>query len=258
MPSAEQPTETMKPDSISKSEDAAIDISVSNKNALNRMYRDPSWWPAHRHKSLWQGDVIARDKLIDSGALKGHQDYFAERADFCGFCVLTQTCDLVREPRDQCVDHICLAVIRRLTDVFCVADVEKKNIDRTRDLLKKILNHNENKKAYFFLHREPVAEIGEHWVVDLRTIFSLNSQFHYDEILSARMVSLASVYQNKLGWMAGHMFSRVPTKGFDELRSEETERQYLSRLLDQLVEVPVRLPLEKRARGSTPAAAKEK
>ena len=67
---------------------------------------------------LCQGDLIQKDSLIETGALKGHQDYIAHREDFWGFSVITQTCDLVRDRRDRCVDFINLAVIRKITDVF--------------------------------------------------------------------------------------------------------------------------------------------
>jgi len=75
----------------------------------------------------------------------------------------------------------------------------------TFGLLSKIVNHKDNKAGYFFLHPAPQAGIGDDWVVDLRTVFSLVSRFHYAQIKRSRIVSLDEVFANKLGWMMGNM-----------------------------------------------------
>jgi hypothetical protein len=163
--------------------------------------------------NLWQGDIISREKLIENGALKGHQPYIESRVDLVAFCVVTQTCDLVKA---RCVEFIYLAVIRRLTDVLGKKAVESnKGRGDTRSLLKRIVNHNGNKPGYFFLHAAPA--IGDDWVVDLRTVFSLVSRLHYPAIHQSRIVSLDEVFANKLGWMMGNMFARVPTPTWDEM-----------------------------------------
>src|SRR5262245_6948533 len=99
--------------------------------------------------NLFQGDIINSKALADSGALRGHQDYMASRADFKAFCVMTQTCDLVC---GRCAEYISLAVIRPITLVFGPDDV--KNADRVRStskLLENIIEHQQNKRDYFFL-----------------------------------------------------------------------------------------------------------
>jgi hypothetical protein len=184
---------------------------------------------------LWQGDIIDREALVRHGALRGHQDYIESRGDFVAFCVVTQTCDLVRE-RDRCVDFICLAVIRRLVDVFSAEAATGGRRSKTRSSLEKIINHRENKEGYFYLHAEPGVIDADGAVVDLRTTFSLYAKKHYDQIYRSRVLSLDDVYANKLGWMAGHLFSRVPNLEWDDLKQEggETAEQYVGRMLDEI------------------------
>jgi hypothetical protein len=188
---------------------------------------------------LFQGDLINREKLIDQGALKGHQDYVAGRDEFCGFCVITQSCDLVR---GRCADFITMAVMRKIGDVFESA----AKSESTTEKLRRLINHNDDKLGYFYLHREPSIGIGDGAVVDLRAMFSLRATLHYDELRNARSMSLRDVYANKLGWMAGHLFSRVPMRDWHELGMPETEQQAVTRLLEVIKRRPgPKLPFEK-------------
>jgi hypothetical protein len=181
---------------------------------MHEMYKTPD------ASCLCQGDLIDFERV--KPALEGHQDYIAQQKHFLGFCVLTQTCDLVQSPR---VAFINLAVIRRLVDTFYDADVRtSRDRDRTAELIRQIINHLENKRGYFYLHREPLAGINEECVVDLRVMICLYTPLHYDQIFGARMGALSDVYANKLGWMAGHLFSRVPTKDWDELGMAEPSK----------------------------------
>src|SRR5437867_2053482 len=115
---------------------------------------------------LWQGDLIEARKLIKSGALDGHQDYIKTRQDFVGYCVITQTCDLLRDRKGivsepgansksklrEPVVFVHLAVIRRLTDFFLRVDAEGQRRDTAMDSLMKIISHNENKRGCYYLH----------------------------------------------------------------------------------------------------------
>jgi hypothetical protein len=185
--------------------------------------------PQDKGPELYQGDIINRAELIRLGALRGHQDYMASRDDFCGFCIVTQSCDLVY---GRTADFITLAVIRQIADVFDARAKEQS----TRDKLCRLINHSEDKLGYFYLHREPAIGIDEGAVVDLRVMFSLHSALHYDQLLSAKRMSLTDVYANKLGWMAGYLFSRVPLREWQELKLSETEGEVATRLLKSINE----------------------
>jgi hypothetical protein len=183
---------------------------------------------------LCQGDILDFEKL--KPALKGHQDFVADQKHYVGFSVITQTCDLTEH---RCVPFINIAVIRKLTETFSEIDLASKNKTRvTEDLLHKIIDHNENKRGYFFLHPEPLAGITEDCVVDLRVILSLYGKMHYKEVLDARVGSLSGVYANKLGWMAGHLFSRVPTKDWNELENEEPAKDHIQQLIGVISKNP--------------------
>jgi hypothetical protein len=154
----------------------------------------------------------------------------AARDDFPGFCVVTQSCDLVR---CRCADFITLAVIRKVGDVFSAEDVSGKRATSTSEVLRRLINHSEDKRGYFYLHKEESLgiDVGEGAVVDLRVMFSLRTTLHYDQLKAARKMSVDDAYANKLGWMAGHLFSRVPTREWQELELGETADQVLARLL---------------------------
>jgi hypothetical protein len=179
--------------------------------------------------SLRQGDIIDREGLLP--ALRGHQDYIAWRKDFVGFCVVTQTCDLIA---DRSVEFIHLSVIRDLLRVFAVADTRPAAKDRMRRLLRDVLGQEYNKRGFFYLHAESSAGIGETCVVDLRTMFCLHEQ-HYKEIRSARKLSMNDAVANKLGWMAGQLFSRVPTPDWVTTFNIDNE---IEQLLDKIKETP--------------------
>jgi hypothetical protein len=179
---------------------------------------------------LWQGDIIDSEKLGKTGALAGHQDYLAARKDLPAFCVVTQTCDLMP---NRHVDFITLALVRHLKNIFSDKDVVgDKNKNRTHNLLDKIINHREN-KGYFYLHPHP--PLIDDWgaVVDLRAAFALHKQ-HYHQILLARRTSLAEVFANKLGWMAGHLFNRVPNIEFDEFTTDGAGKQFVGKMLEAI------------------------
>jgi hypothetical protein len=205
---------------------------------MHPMYKKPEG------PNLWQGDILDFVKL--KPALEGHQDYIAQQKHFLGFCVITQTCDLIRDPANKrdCASFINLAVIRRLLDPFCANDVRSNSVrDRTSELLRDIIKHNENKRGYFFLPSEPSAGIAEDSVVDLRVMVSLYAEFHYEQMLSARIGALNDVYANKLGWMVGQLFSRVPAPDWDEWGLGETAKKRVERFIDNIRERPeARLP----------------
>jgi hypothetical protein len=112
--------------------------------------------------------------------------------------------------------------------------------DRTREYLKRIANHDWDKnRPYFYLHRAPAAKIEDDWIVDLRTLLSLVSDYHYDQVLNARLVCLDDVYANKLGWMAGYMFSRVATKEWEDFKMiKRTRDQFADSIIERIEKKP--------------------
>ena len=188
---------------------------------MHPMYQHPK----PNDPALYQGDIIDRGELIHLNVLKGHQDYIASRDDFPAFCVVSQSCDLVC---DRCVDFITLAVVRHVSDVFDSTGNEKS----LKTKLARLINHsNDDKSGHFYLHREPSIGIDEGAVVDLRVMFSLRSTLHYPQLVASRKLSMTDTYANKLGWVAGYLFSRVPLKEWAELKMPETEEDVVNRLV---------------------------
>jgi len=73
---------------------------------------------------------------------------------------------------------------------------------------------------------------------------------HYDEILHARKLSMNDTAANKLGWMAGQLFSRVPTPDWEELKPDRRDLE-INQLFERIRNAPrreaaeVAVPLEK-------------
>ena len=204
------------------------------------MYRSPD------NSDLCQGDVIGSRKLTP--ALNGHQDYMAERTDFEAFCIMTQTCDLVR-PRQA--EFITLAVVRKITNIF-----DKSEARKSGDRLKNIIQHRANTR-FFYLYPEPAAGIIEDSVVDLRVMFALHRK-HYDQIVDARNMSMDELYAAHLGWMVGNVFSRIAMPEWQHLKEVPTLEVKITSLQDAIAQrgmLPEELekPLSSRPRV-TPSA----
>jgi hypothetical protein len=194
--------------------------------------RHPMYIRDKQRKNLWQGDLINAKKLIESGALDGHQEYIKHREDFEGYCVLTQTCDLVMSQKQSPKPFITLAVIRKLTDVFDKAEANRD----TRQILRNIVEHQDNRYNYFYLYPDTRTGLTEPSVVDLRTTFALSSDLHYEQILGARRIGLREVYINKLGFMAGSLYFRIALEEFDKLNLGQTLEQHTSMLMGEIKE----------------------
>jgi hypothetical protein len=158
--------------------------------------------------------------------MEGHQDYILERADFEAFCLMTQTCDLVRTREEE---FITLAVVRVITNIFDKPGAKK---DSTANKLKSIIQHRANTR-FFYLYKEPDAGIERDSVVDLRVMFALHKK-HYDEIVAARKMSMNGLYAAHLGWMAGNVFSRIAMPEWDDIRKDYTELETLDQKIKSL------------------------
>lgn len=204
---------------------ALVDALKEAVSGVHPMYRLPE-----NASVLCQGDLISSKRLVATGALKGHQDYFAKRVDFPLFCVMTQTCDL---QRPRCKEYITLAVVRLLRNVFDKHSVKNWEArDKTGKKLAPIIEHENNSRDYFYLHPEPRYEIHEHSVIDLRVMFSLSSKLHYDQIVSSRTLSMNELYAANLGWMAGNVFARVALPPWEKIHPEgETKKARIEKLI---------------------------
>ena len=183
--------------------------------------------------NLLQGDVLSKNEQL-MAALKEHFPYYL-RSDFTHFIILSQSCDLIRRDGNPCkTQHITLAAIRPLSLVLELElrghqnEIEKAAMvcsDRKQFLLiqfyERLLNNND--PEYFYLHEQPELHFPESSCALLRQSISLEAQQYYDNFLDARVISLMGIFQAKLGWLVGNMYSRVGTEDWvpDHLTKEE-------------------------------------
>ncbi len=197
--------------------------------------------PAAEH--LEQGDLIAKTDAIQSIIKIVHPYYL--KSDYTHFIVLTQSCDLVRRKREACKSrYITLAAVRPLSlviqreiesyqDEFDKAGMvcSKKHRFELIQFLQRL--HNFNEPEFFYLHSESNLDFPDPHCAFLRLSVSIKSSLHYDACLQARILSLNDVYQAKLGWRVGDMYSRVGTEDWvPGVESSDDFEKRISKLLD--------------------------
>ena len=213
--------------------------------SLHWTYREVS------EDDLLQGDILERTDALED-VLKIYHPYFC-RDVITGFLVLTQSCDLVRDKSGNCkAPYISIAVIRELEPLLpdllgptCGAGIENVYLDESRyaarDILRKLINQNDQSRGLFYLH--PVSAI-EHSlnilafpsICLLRVSIALRRQ-HYSILVEARRLHLENEYANKLGWLAGNLFSRIATKDWEEQQGHaKASEEQCNRLLASISE----------------------
>jgi len=177
---------------------------------------------------LSQGDILNREKMKE--ALAGHQDYFANAKHFRGFCVVTQSCDLVR---GQLAEFIYLAVIRDVLEAFDQRDFTNGGAQSsTRDVLTKMVTHSYNKRGFFYLPKRVKSGVTTDSVVDLRVIFCIHSRTHYEQLLQARTGVLREDYAGQLGSLAAQTFSRVALPSWEDVWDDISIKDKVKELFD--------------------------
>lgn len=208
-------------------------------------YREP---PA---KDLEQGDLLAKTAEIQDILRAIHPYYLRE--DYTHFLVLTQSCDLVRRsgkpPKSR---YITIAAVRPFP-LIIVREIEKYQepfekaaivcSNQFRLLLIQFLDRlfNYNEHEFFYLHPEPLLGLTDPHCASLRLKVSIKASLHYETCIQARMLSLAPLYQAKLGWMIGNIYSRVGTEEW--VPTAETKKDFDQR---------VRLLLDKACKWEDP------
>jgi hypothetical protein len=172
-------------------------------------------------KDLLQGDLFAKTREVEDLIRDVHPYYLKD--DYTHFITLTQSCDLVRRKAKPCNSrYITIAAVRPL-DLLIRRELEKYQDEfdkagmvcsnKSRFLMIQFLGRllNNNEPEYFYLHAEPALNFSEPHCAFLRLSISLKSELHYNTLFAARVLSLNEVFQAKLGWLVGNMYSRVGT-----------------------------------------------
>lgn len=199
----------------------------------------PAPW---EYKNVALDDDLAQgDVLIPSPEL---QDLFGEvhphfsEPKYVAFLVTTQTCDLVRRDGGCSAQYISLAVVRFLSEILwkllddecrrvrkgCYVD---KHYSRAQQLLTRLFNQNEQAMGLFYLYPDARLELSHDAVAFLRVSVAFRVQ-HYNTLCQARRVRVPSEFANKLGWIAGNLYSRIGTPDWQEAELKGIVNDYLS------------------------------
>lgn len=194
---------------------------------------------------LFQGDILFLTDELRDLLTKVHSHFTNPK--YLGFIITTQSCDLVLR-RDKCkATHINLSVIKSLESTLedlldrycqkvCKNVYTKESKQEANRLIERILNQNEEKLGLFYLHPDPLVNIGEPSVAVLRVSIALRCE-HYQVLKNARKGQgrLTSEFRNKLGWLVGNLYSRAATTDWDESKQVGQMKLLASRLLQDIV-----------------------
>jgi hypothetical protein len=196
---------------------------------------------------LRQGDILLKTNAI-SEILKEVHPHYQKKDDYTHFIVLTQSCDLVRRDDKLCkAKYISIATIRpfqlvlereiaKHQDKFAsdagVCSVKFKSL--LEQFVKRILNNNE--PEYFYLEQEPIFQIYEPSCAFLRLSIALRAD-HYGCLFDARTLSLRDIFQAKLGWLIGNIYSRIGTEDWvpDYVSQEDFDKK-TNQILEEVVQ----------------------
>ena len=187
------------------------------------VFRDPN---SLKKDWLGQGDVIVRTPEVTDVLMQAHQNY-AEAPLYSHFVVMTQSCDLVRRRDDFNASYITIAAAKpfkeTMEEFFKMrtrklngADFSfysKSEVPKGQQLLERFLNNTESE--YFFLPSAGHPRIPSDLLVYLRLSIALRKE-HYDVLASSKVAELDDIFQAKLGWMKGNIYSRIATPDFWE------------------------------------------
>jgi hypothetical protein len=202
--------------------------------------------PSENTKSsqLMQGDILRRTDSLKEALKKTHK-YYAESEDYGHFMVLTQSCDLVKRGKQKPkARYITLAAVRpfriivdrlikkhQIPDIaFPVPICDKKYGTSTRQLLERYIHNTE--LGYFFIRKDSHPNITE----DLCAFLSLSVAIratHYDACIESKIAQLSDVFQAKVGWLTGNIYSRIGTP--DIVEYEADPDRYKAEFLDEII-----------------------
>jgi hypothetical protein len=185
---------------------------------------------------LEQGDILQKSEALEALLTKYHPHY-AQHPDNKFFTVLTQSCDLVPRSGGCSARYISLAPVRPLKVVLKREfDGKLENIGpgaqpfaphRVRTSFEQFLQRlfNNNEPPFFYFEAAHQSGIYEEMCAMLALPISLKPE-HYDTLRTAKLAGISDVFQAKLGWLIGQMYSRVGTPDFEPATLSEKVKAY--------------------------------
>lgn len=195
------------------------------------------------NQALTQGDVIGRSQNVIERIGQAHQ-YYADPAHYSHFMVLTQSCDLVKRQGRIKAPYITIAAVKPFSKTMgSFFDVNLKTIEgssftfhseslkaKAKQLVERHINNTE--PEFFFLPKSGHPSLPEDLVVFLRLTIALRTE-HYDALAEAKIAELSDVFQAKLGWLKGNIYSRVATPDIEErdAYASKTKNEFYSKYI---------------------------
>ncbi len=206
---------------------------------VHYVYQEPD------KSKLCQGDVLCKTGALVEH-LKQYHPHYANHTDYKYFLVLTQSCDLVRRvnspPKSP---YITLAAIRPLEEVlrreaakyqdewqYETGVIGGKARNNLAMFLASLLDNN--KEGYFYLHADYSNDVNIqcNCCAFLRLSVALKVE-HYDLCLAAKTAELKEPFQAKLGYLIGHMYSRIGTTEWNSNYPENQVDREASKILQK-------------------------
>ncbi|MCX7014344.1 MAG: hypothetical protein NTW86_17635 [Candidatus Sumerlaeota bacterium] len=197
-------------------------------------------------RSLFQGDILYRTPELAELLLRVHPQY-ADYPSCRFFLVLTQSCDLVRRGKNTPSSrYLSLAAVRPVEDAIKLEAakyqetwqeetgvISTEHFDRMRMFVERLLDNNE--PGYFYLHEDQSIGLDSSNCAFLALTITLETD-HYDLCLSAKIGQLKQVFQSKLGWLIGNMYSRVGTDEWNQHYPNPNVQRQASGMLRETME----------------------
>jgi hypothetical protein len=180
---------------------------------------------------LQQGDIIRRSPALLAVLSEVLSHFCDER--YTAFLVVTQSCDLVKRNEEVCkAEYVNLCVIRELEPLLptllescCGAGIpgvfDSERRLYAEQLLKRVVNQNEQTRGLFYLHPDADVGIATASVALLRVSIALRRD-HYRILQECRCGRLGPEYAAKLGWLTGNLYSRVATPDWEDQEKDES------------------------------------
>ncbi len=208
---------------------------------------------APQDKTAWdtlhQGDILRKSEGLVT-ALKEAHAFYADAPDYTHFMVLTQSCDLVIRNKKSKSRYITLAaarplqvVVNRLVQKYQVP-VKVQDLDfpipvcqkATQVLASQRLEHllNNTESGFFFIRKNSHPNITEDLCVFLALSVALSVK-HYSACVTAKIAQLDDIFQAKVGWLTGNLYSRVGTPDIEEFEPnpDDYKKQFYQDVLYQ-------------------------
>ena len=197
---------------------------------------------------LQQGDIL---KPTDNTLVEEMKKLFPNMVDdsVLAFLIITQSCDLVQRSDGQSqtkliqispiqsISELIHTAYKKKFGCFCPTLYDANRKKSILNLTERVINQNETTLGLFYFHPEADAGISVEAVALLRKVLTFDSNTYYEKFQKIRSGRLGDSFQARLGWMVGHLYSRVGVKDWNEAPIEREKE--MNRILGSSDEQPI-------------------